>query len=77
MLAFESAGILGFMAAAAVALVQDEPWLLAAGYAGHAFWDLFHHRPRAATAEVPGWYIPMCLGYDLIVAAYVIARFAL
>ena len=46
------------------------PPLLIAGYAGHAVWDTLHHPIRDFGAEIVGWYIPFCVVYDLLIAAY-------
>jgi len=49
------------------------PWLLALGWALHAFWDLL--LPWIAdTGYVPPWYAAACLGFDLVVAGAVLAR---
>ena len=47
-------------------------WLaLPLGLALHALWDLLHHNSRKL-ARVPGWYIPLCIVYDLLAAAFLI-----
>lgn len=47
-------------------------WLLAAGWAVHAAWDvLLHTGGRGAWA--PGWYPTLCVGFDLFLAGYVLA----
>ncbi len=45
------------------------PALLAAGWAGHALWDLLLH-PASGSAYVPGWYPAACAGFDVVVGAY-------
>lgn len=48
-------------------------WLLAIGWALHAFWDLL--LPWVAdTGYVPPWYAAACLGFDLVVAGAMVAR---
>jgi hypothetical protein len=48
-------------------------WLLALGWALHAFWDLL--LPWVAdTGYVPPWYAAACLGFDLVVAGAMVAR---
>lgn len=71
----EYVGILTFTTLAVVSLVNDLPVLLAAGYLGHAAWDGIHH-PRAITTTMPWWYVPLCIGYDVVVGVYVLIRFA-
>ena len=73
-LAIEWVGLVLFMALATVALVRESAWLLAAGYLGHGLWDAVHHR-RGIDTAMPWWYVPACLGYDAVVAIYVLIRF--
>lgn len=44
---------------------------LAAGYAVHGVWDLFHH-PRAVPTRVAPWFPPMCAAFDFVVAELLI-----
>lgn len=37
----------------------------------HAGWDILHHSSRRL-ARIPGWYIPLCIVYDLSVAAFLV-----
>jgi hypothetical protein len=46
----------------------------AAGYLGHAAWDAIHHH-KAVDTVIPDWYVPLCIGYDLVVGAYILIRF--
>ena len=45
------------------------PYILAAGFLAHGFWDLAHH-PKVVTTKVPRWYIPFCAVYDFIHASF-------
>jgi hypothetical protein len=74
-LGIECAGMVVFAAAAVIALSEDSPELLAAGYLGHGLWDAVHHR-RGLDTSMPWWYVPLCLSYDTVVAAYILLRFA-
>ncbi|MEE2663967.1 MAG: hypothetical protein VX681_07605 [Myxococcota bacterium] len=48
-------------------------WLLGAGWALHAVWDVA--APRVADLSyMPAWYAPACLGFDLVVATYLLSR---
>lgn len=71
----EYVGIVLFLVLPVVALVNALPLLLAAGYVGHAAWDAIHH-PRAVTTMMPAWYVPVCIGYDVIVGLYILLRLA-
>ena len=70
----EYVGLVVFFVLPLVALVNDLPLLLAAGYVGHAAWDVIHH-PRAVTTAMPAWYVPLCIGYDVVIGVYVLLRF--
>lgn len=65
-IAIEATGALAF-ALAALGGVLVTPWFLVAALAGHALWDMLHHRP-GRLAATPGWYVPYCAVYDLIAA---------
>lgn len=69
----EYVGIVAHGALATIALATGSAWVLAAGYAGHALWDSVHH-PKALDTVIPRWYVPLCIGYDLVVAAYILIR---
>ena len=60
--------LLGFTALAALAVQRDSPGLLGAGWLAHVTWDALHHRGRGPT-QVPSWYPPLCIGYDVALAA--------
>jgi len=48
------------------------PWIIPIGLAGHAIWDFLHHRKSHMLSDVPKWYIPFCIGVDLILALILI-----
>ena len=50
-------------------------FLLAVGWALHAGWDLWAHAILAGNF-MPYWYRWSCAGFDLVVAGYVLGRFA-
>ena len=66
-------GLALFAALATVALARQTAWLLAAGYFAHGLWDLVHHR-RGIDTAMPWWWVPGCLGYDLVLGAYILIR---
>jgi hypothetical protein len=70
----EYVGIVAFTAVATIALARHSALLLAIGYLAHGLWDLLHHR-RSVDIRMPWWYVPLCLSYDTVVAAYVLVRF--
>lgn len=71
----QTAGLLGFGAFAVLALFLDPAvghYVVAAGWFGHAMWDVAHHRDLAqhrATGVVPRWYAELCFVIDLLVGA--------
>jgi len=48
-------------------------WWLAAGWAGHVAWDVGLHLDRVQTL-VPAWYPLFCVGFDFIVAGFILGR---
>jgi hypothetical protein len=72
--AVEYVGMVVFAALATIALARHSAVLLALGYLAHGLWDLLHHR-RNVDTRMPWWYVPLCLGYDTVVAVYVLVRF--
>ena len=67
----EIGGALVF-AALAVGGVRRYPMLLALGWALHVAWDvLLHIGP--GSEFVPRWYVPACVGFDLVVAGAIFA----
>lgn len=50
-------------------LGRATPWVLAAGWAAHAGWDVALHLDRAQPV-VGAWYPLLCIGFDLPVAGY-------
>lgn len=70
-MATEVAGIAFFCGLAVVGLWVWPP-LLIVGYVGHAAWDTLHHPSGKFGAEIVGWYVPFCVVYDLLIAAYLV-----
>lgn len=71
-LTLQSAGLLvfGLLAVLAIAAAPElGRYVVAAGWAGHAVWDYFHHR---AGRVVPRWYAEWCVWIDLMVAGSVL-----
>jgi len=64
-----------FLALAFVGLWYS-PWALVVGFVGHGVWDWFHEHPendRQAGAPVRAlWYPPACVGYDWLVALFIV-----
>ena len=52
--------------------LKKSGWFLALGWALHVFWDASLH--GTSTPFVPTWYIQLCLGFDLLVAGYLVVR---
>lgn len=48
---------------------RHSPKWLAAGWALHVLWDVPLHT-ATDVAFVPGWYPLLCVGFDLVIAAY-------
>lgn len=71
-LALEILGVLLYGAAAWAGL-RGRPWLLAVGWAAHVAWDVLLHLSGAGSEYTPGWYPWLCVSFDLVVAAAVLA----
>ncbi len=71
-LAFELAGSALFGALGALGLVYSM-WFLAAGWAVHAAWD-FIVPAFTDVSYMPTWYAAVCVGFDVVVAAYLAGR---
>ena len=56
--------------------VKKSMWFLAVGWAAHVFWDTALHFGENVIF-VPQFYPPVCIGFDLAVAAYILWRFRL
>ena len=67
----EIAGVAIYAMFASLGL-KKSGWYLAAGWALHPLWDAGLH--DYSTQFVPHWYINGCIGFDLLVAAYVVLR---
>jgi hypothetical protein len=65
--------MISFGVLATVAIMNNEPMLIAAGFLGHALWDALH--PHPMSTAMPPWYVPACIGMDVVLAAYLFVRF--
>jgi hypothetical protein len=68
----ELAGSLLFAAFGVLGLVSSL-WFLALGWALHAIWDLAVPG-LSDVSYMPVWYAAACIGFDVVLAAYLIAR---
>ncbi len=69
-LRWELGGVVLFSVTAWVG-VRWWPAVLAAGWAGHVAWDLLLH-PVEVSGYAPWWYPVACIGFDLLVAGWVL-----
>ena len=53
------------------------PWIIPVGLAGHAVWDMLHHRKSHYLTDVPKWYVPFCIVIDVILASVLAISWAL
>ena len=72
-LALELAGLALFTLLAWLGL-KISALILALAWAAHAAWDVLLHKLQDV-AFVPDWYPLACLGFDLLLAGYIVARF--
>lgn len=50
------------------------PWVLALAWFAHIAWDTLLHSQN--TGFVPQWYPAVCVGFDLVVGAYLIVAYS-
>ncbi len=60
----------------AYAGVKISAWFLAVGWAAHVLWDVLLHWGESIVF-VPDFYPSVCIGFDLVFAAYIAYRFYL
>lgn len=70
-LGIEMAGVALFGLLAWLGL-RGSPWWLAVGWVAHVGWDVGLHLDRAQ-AVVGAWYPLLCVGFDLVVAGFVLS----
>jgi hypothetical protein len=69
-LVIETVGVLLFGLLAWLGL-RRSLWWLSIGWLGHVVWDVGLHLDRTL-AGVPSWYPLFCVGFDLMVAGYLL-----
>jgi hypothetical protein len=69
----EAAG-LGIFGALAIFGLRRSSVLLAFGWVLHVGWDLSAY-PLISVGSVPHWYRWACVGFDLVLAGYLVGRF--
>lgn len=65
----EAGGLMLFAILAMLGL-RWSPWVLGLAWFAHIAWDALLHSHDAAF--VPQWYPPVCIGFDLVVGAYIV-----
>jgi hypothetical protein len=70
MLILEASGVVIFGGLAWLGL-RSSLWWLAAGWLAHVAWDVGLHFDQRQ-AFVPAWYPLICVGFDLMVAGYLL-----
>ncbi len=68
----ELAGVLMYSTLAWLSFKYNTYWL-ALAWALHIGWDVLLHDP-VTTAYVPVWYPASCIGFDIMIACYVLGR---
>lgn len=71
----EFAGVLIYGGLAWLSL-KKWPWFIVIGWIFHVLWDIKVH-PGGYPGYVPIWYPPLCLGFDLAIAALLAYRLSL
>lgn len=73
-LAIEAAGVAVFGGLAWLGL-RASPWWLTLGWVTHVAWDIGLHLDRAQ-GVVGAWYPLLCVGFDLVVAGFLLGAAA-
>src|ERR1044072_2497360 len=71
-LLLEAGGVVLFSLVALIGL-RGSTWALIIGWVAHTFWDVLLHKVLNV-GFVPEWYPVGCLGFDLLLAVYIIKR---
>jgi len=71
-LAIEAVGVVLYGLAAVIAF-RRWPAALAVGWVAHVAWDVGLHLDSAGAAHTPDWYPWLCVSFDLVLAAAVVA----
>jgi uncharacterized protein DUF6010 len=71
--ALEFIGVSAFGALAWLGVRRSPAWL-ALGWATHVGWDVGLHLGVGAPPFVPAFFPTFCIGFDLVVAVYVLSR---
>lgn len=61
----------------AFAGVWVSPLFFAVACFTHAAWDVVTRHPRCLNVPVAGWYVPLCLGYDVLFGVLIVVWWAL
>jgi len=69
----EAGGFILFTVLALLGL-KYSPWVLALAWFAHIGWDTLLH--SQITSFVPQWYPAACIGFDLVVGAYIIVIYS-
>ena len=70
----ELVGVAVFGAFAFLGIRRSPIWL-ATGWALHPVWDAGLHLNSNGASFAAEWYVIACISFDLLVAAYIVARF--
>lgn len=71
-LLLETVGVVLFSVVALIGL-RVSTWALIIGWVAHTLWDVLLHKVLNV-GFVPEWYPVGCLGFDLLLAVYIITR---
>jgi hypothetical protein len=69
-IAVELAGVLVFSVFAELGLKRSILWLMV-GWTAHPLWDAGLHLSGVGADVAPAFYVFMCIGFDILVAAYI------
>ena len=68
-------GVSLFMWALALLGAWVSPMFFALAFFAHAGWDIIIGHPRALNEPVAPWYVPICVGADIILGVFIVVWF--
>ena len=72
----ETVGVVAFGGIALLGYRRSSPALVALGWGLHPLWDVSLHSSGAGLVYTPSGYPPLCIGFDLVLAALILLGWA-
>lgn len=66
-------GVSGVFFGFALAGFWVSPLFLALACFVHAAWDVITEHPKALNTSIAPWYVPLCVSFDIVLGAFILA----